>query len=165
MYAWSLSLPEERIIICKFQKRKKKHENFTLPLVDLQGYISYNDAEKHFLWPVSCFVLWGIMRSNNQHSPLVCRYYSQLHTLASPSLCLPFCTEHLQFLLYGELMSFLTVCFLSSSYCCLQMNFPYLSLVDFSLRCIIWQLSCHRGLIKVGHCCSNCPSKKWQSLI
>jgi len=102
------------------------------------------------------------MRSNNQHSPLMCRYYSQLHTLASPSLCLPFCTGHLQFLVCGELMSFLTVRFLSSIYCCLQMTFPYLSLVDFSLRWIIWQFSCHRGLIKVGHCCSNCPSKKWQ---
>ena len=145
------------------EKEKETDENFTSPVVDLQGYISYRDAEKHFLWPVSCFVLWGIMRSNNQHSPLiVCRCYSQLHTLASPSLCLPFCTGHLQFLRGGELMSFLTFHFLSSSYCCLQVTFPDLSLVDFSLRWIIWQFSCHRGLIKVGHCCNNCPSKKWQ---
>jgi len=103
------------------------------------------------------------MRSNNQHSPLiVCRCYSQLHTLASPSLCLPFCTGHLQFLLCAEFMSFLTFCFLSSSYFCLQVTFPDLSLVDFSLRWIIWQFSCHRELIKVGDCCNNCPIEKWQ---
>lgn len=139
------------------EKEKETDENFTLPLVDLQGRISYHDAEKHFLWPVSCFVLWGIMRSADQYSVhIVCRCYSHLYTLALPSLCLPFCTWHLQFLLCGELMSFLTFRFLSSW----QVTFPDLSLIDFLLIWIIWQLSCHRGLLKVGHCWSNCPSKK-----
>lgn len=145
------------------EKEKRNRWKFYITLVDLQGCIRYYDAEKHLLWPVSCFVLWGIMRSNDQHSPhFVCRCYSQSRTLALPSLCLPFCTRHLQFLLCGELMWFLTFHFLSSSCCCLQVIFPYLSLVVFSLKWIIWQFSCHRGLLKVGHCFSNCPRKKWQ---
>lgn len=134
--------------------------------MDFQGYITYYNAEKHLLWPVSCFVLWGIMRSNDQNSPhIVCRCYSQLHTLAFPSLCVPFCTRHLQFLLCGELMSFLIFHFLNSSCCCLQVTFPYLSLVVFSLRLIIWHFSCHRGLLKVGHCFSNSQEKMAVSLV
>jgi len=39
------------------EKEKETDKNFILPLVDLQGYINYNDAGKHFLWPVSCIVL------------------------------------------------------------------------------------------------------------
>ena len=63
---------------------------------------------------------------------------------------------------YLQSLSLLTFHFLSSGYCCIQVTFPDLSLVDFSLRWVIWQFSCHRGLIKVGDCCNNCPSKIWQ---
>lgn len=50
-------------------KEKETDESFALPLVNLQGHISCHDAEEHFLLPVSCFVLWGVMRSIDQHSP------------------------------------------------------------------------------------------------